>query len=432
MISYNTNLLYTLLFISYFFINNHDTYDNRIKYISSMDGLIAFWDFNRVSKTGRWESYYDSNIVNKSFEINLKKIGDENKYNVFEWPYHDDESKLLYDKSGPFGKAIRFNQGHIFGEIDRVDFDNTPLNVYGEKSFTLIAWCKFIGYRHMVAGIWDEGGWDKYKGRRQYALFGGLFNSTGVIGHISTTGASSFPQSTIEGSQYARKSAIDGDSFENHDWVMMAMTFDSKTNLLRVYKDGISTISFRTDPVEMDVYNYKKDRSTNPYYFHWPIYSPDAITIKYNGYSFIDSGYYEHWIHFDFDNMLADYGNISGSIESKDYFKSEFIIYRDGEQLYKNFNLNSSSNTSTDIEIKSINDGDIIETTLYRCSQINDCYKVGSTINYEIQEGAPFTFGRALGLGEEPIDYGSQLFLDGVAVFNRVLSDNELRSLNFN
>jgi hypothetical protein len=55
-----------------------------------------------------------------------------------------------------------------------------------------------------LAGIWDEGGWDKYGGRRRIALFGGLFGSKGVIGHVSSTGASSYPQSTVSGSQYAR------------------------------------------------------------------------------------------------------------------------------------------------------------------------------------------------------------------------------------
>ncbi len=43
----------------------------------------------------------------------------------------------------------------------------------------------------------------------------------------------------------------------------------------------------------------------------------------------------------------------------------------------------------------------------------------------------PFTFGRALGLGTEPIDHGTQLCIDGVAVFNRGPSGKELRELSF-
>ena len=57
--------------------------------------------------------------------------------------------------------------------------------------------------------------------------------------------------------------------------------------------------------------------------------------------------------------------------------------------------------------------------------------RVGKEIRYRLREGAPFTFGRALGLGTEPIDHGTQLYIDGVAVFNRVLSGNELSTLSF-
>ena len=56
---------------------------------------------------------------------------------------------------------------------------------------------------------------------------------------------------------------------------------------------------------------------------------------------------------------------------------------------------------------------------------------MGEAICYRLREGAPFTFGRALGLGNEPIDHGTQLYIDGVAVFNRVLMPEELQTLAF-
>ena len=59
-------------------------------------------------------------------------------------------------------------------------------------------------------------------------------------------------------------------------------------------------------------------------------------------------------------------------------------------------------------------------------------HRVGKEIRYRLREGAPFTFGRALGLGNEPIDHGTQLYIDGVAVFNRVLKPEELKALAFN
>lgn len=174
-----------------------------------MKGLIAFWDFSH-KKDGLWTSFYDKNTVDTEYTIALRQIGDEQSYKPGEWPYKGKNSQLIYDLSGPFGNAVRFNQGYIFGEVSRNKFDKTILNINGNQPFTLIAWCKFIGERHFVAGIWDEGGWDIYGGRRQFALFGGLFNSNGTIAHVSTTGASSYPQSTINGSQYARMRAIYG------------------------------------------------------------------------------------------------------------------------------------------------------------------------------------------------------------------------------
>jgi hypothetical protein len=57
--------------------------------------------------------------------------------------------------------------------------------------------------------------------------------------------------------------------------------------------------------------------------------------------------------------------------------------------------------------------------------------QVGTELISVMREGAPFTFGRALGLGSEDLEHGTQLFIDGVAVFNRVLSEKELKSLSF-
>ena len=83
----------------------------------------------------------------------------------------------------------------------------------------------------MVAGIWDEGGWSKYAGSRQVALFAGLFNQKGTIAHVSATGAASFPQSSVSGSQYARLRAIDAQPFDNDQWVAMAATFNPEVGI---------------------------------------------------------------------------------------------------------------------------------------------------------------------------------------------------------
>ncbi len=56
---------------------------------------------------------------------------------------------------------------------------------------------------------------------------------------------------------------------------------------------------------------------------------------------------------------------------------------------------------------------------------------VGTPVQREIGRGAPFTIGRAPGVGNEPVKFGGTFLVDGVAVFNRVLGDEELRALRF-
>ena len=180
-----------------------DDSPSRVRRVAQTQGLVAFWDFQKLEGE-TWTPCYDPEVVTRGYPVFLRRIGDARSYAPSEWPYIDELSKLSFDTTGPFGHAINVNQGYILAEVPRSAFDQSPLDLHGRQPFTLIAWIKFTGKRHMVAGIWDEGGWDKYGGRRQVALFGGLFGSKGVIAHISATGAASYPQSTVAGSRVTR------------------------------------------------------------------------------------------------------------------------------------------------------------------------------------------------------------------------------------
>jgi len=404
----------------------------RVAQVAETPGLVAFWDF-ALMQDGRWTSYHDGRVVDRVFPVSLRRIGDPKSYTPEDWPYVDESSKLVFDPSGPFGHAVRFNQGYVFAEVARSDFDQSPLDVHGRQPFTLIAWVKFTGKRHLVAGIWDEGGWNKYGGRRQIALFGGLFGSKGVIGHISTTGASSYPQSTASGSQYARARAIDGQSFENGQWVAMAMTFEPSRDRVTVYCDGTATPTRVTDPVAQDVFRYEQPVASNPYHFPWPIFSPRAFILKFNGYNVSDSGVYEHWLRVDASPGRVSYERscrdaASGSGE----YRVSFDVLREGASLLAGpFVGEVNEKTTLDLPGNfAMRPGDEIRASL-QVRRDGRWQPIGSEILYRIREGAPFTFGRALGLGNEPIDHGTQLHLDGVAVFNRVLSGEELKSLSF-
>lgn len=405
---------------------------DRIAQVARTNGLIAFWDFMSTSN-GTWSSYYDEEVVDRTYPVFLRRIGDPKAYRPDEWPYKDAESKLSFDASGPFGNAVRFNQGYVFAEVPRNEFDRSPLDICGRRPFTLIAWIKFVGRRHLVAGIWDEGGWDKYGGRRQIALFGGLFGSKSVIGHISATGASSYPQSSVSGSQYARCRAIDGQGFANDQWVAMAMTFDPTRDEVVVCTNGVATVTNITDPVAGDVFRLDRPIASNPYSFPWPIYSPRAFVLKFNGYDVESSGVYEHWLQVDTVEGRITYGReCPDAAKIEQEFRVTLNVKREGKGLL-NEPLRFAATDGVSVDLPrgaTMQVGDGIVTSLHT-GESGQWQQVGSEVRYTLREGAPFTFGRALGLGNEPIDHGTQLFIDGVAVFDRVLSGEELRSLSF-
>ena len=403
----------------------------HIQKVTTTKGLIAFWDFNFIGDT-TCSSKFDPMVIDQSYEVKLRRIDDIHRYTPANWPYQDTLSMIRYDHTGPFGKAIRFNLGYIYGSVERSGFDQTKLDLSGTEPFTIIAWVKFVGQRHMVAGIWDEGGWNRYEGRRQVALFAGLFGQPGSIAHISATGAASFPQSLTEGAQYARLRAIDGQPFEDHEWIAMAATFDPEHHEVIAYLNGEMTRLTVTDPVTKDVYQDPNPQQANPFQFHHAIYSPRNFLIKYNGYLHNADNIIEHSLQVNIDAGMLIYRNVSMQDTRNRRFRVLFEIVKKDE-ANSSLLLKAEVISGDTLVIPKnmyLNIGDKISTSLEKWHK-GQWELIGSPIHKEISQGAPFTFGRALGLGSENIDHGSQLYLDGVAVFDRVLSTKELKDLSF-
>ncbi|MDA9180193.1 hypothetical protein N9O28_02600 [Emcibacteraceae bacterium] len=423
-------IILTFLFSSQLFIARSNSEVSNIEKVTQTEGLVAFWDFKK-SDGARWKSYYDSNIINRSFPLFLRQIGDPKRYTIKDWPYKEEPSMVEFDNSGPFQNAIRFNQGYIYGEVPRKEFDGTLLDLNGLKPFTMIAWVKFEGNRHMVAGIWDEGGWNKYAGRRQAALFAGLFNQKGVIGHVSSTGAASYPQSNVDGAQYARIRAIDGKPFKNGDWVAIAMSFDPKNKNVTAYLNGKSTQYKLADPVTEDVMQNEKIPLANPLSFSQPLYSPRSFLIKYNGYDFHHSTIKEHGLWVDLNENKIEYSQ-KGDANSKKFRVLFDILREDKSILALAVEEEVSHGKVIDVPLlKKIVSGDKVITKLEQFTE-NEWQQIGSKIDIELLDGAPFTFGRALGLDEDGLEHGSiDIFIDGVAIFNRILTNSEMENLSF-
>jgi hypothetical protein len=401
----------------------------RIATVAQTKGLIAFWDFI-LTKDGKWTSHHDPAVIDRGYPVVLRQIGDPKAYTPEQWPHTAEESKLVISDGGPFGKAVRFNQGHVFAEVPRAAFDGTPLDLNGLRPFTMLAWTRFTGKRHLVCGVWDEGGWDRYGGRRQYALFGGLFGSQGTIAHISATGAASFPQSQLNGSQYARLKAIDGGSFANDQWVCLGMSFDPERGEVNAYLNGVRTKRSYADNVQQDVTGAKGAEVINPAPFPWPLFGPRSFLFKFNGYHRSEGGVGEHALHIDLNSGHLGYARIGTPPEGV-RFRIHLVLKRDGQVLKA---VESSGvqhgDTITSKDFIQARPGDVIAATLWQ-EVGKDWKQIGTEVTRTLTDGAPFTFGRALGLGAEEKAHGSQLQISGVAVFNRVLNDAELKALSF-
>ena len=401
----------------------------RIDQVSSSKGLAAFWHFPAQTA---WESAYDAAVMDRALPLRLKQIGDAGAYTEADWPHADEQAALQFDDSGPFGRALRCNKGYIYAAAARETLQSTALDVHGEQAFSVLAWIKFIGERHLIAGIWDEGAWNKYGGERQYALFGGLFGQKSIISHVSATGAASFPQSSAPGSEFARVRGIDGQAFANDEWVCAAMTYDPRSQLLRTYLNGVLTEFAMTDPVVQDVFAYETAEAANPYTFTLPMYHPRQFLLKLHGYQDGDlRPIGEHRLFFDLDNktMRYDAHALPAQLAAQS-LRLQLSISRNKHVLTE---WNEILNPLRIYELpfsEAIQAGDVLSIQAQR--QIGDEWQdMGHRIEKTVSNGAPFTIGRALGLGSEEKEHGSQLYVDGVAVFNRCLDPKELVDLAF-
>lgn len=394
-----------------------------VRYIENLPGLIAFWRFPQLNE-GTWQSAYDSQAAERSYPLYLRRAMDPQLYHANNWPYQP----LEYDSTGPIGRAIHFQCGHVFGEVPRYVFDKGALDIHGRTAFTMIAYVKYVGQRLLVAGVWDAGknngtGWDRNAGQRQYAIFTNLFESQSTVGHLSATGAATYPQSNYPGSQFARFRAIDGDVLHDGQWGCVATTFDPTTGALTAYLNGIAHPHLKTDPVERDVYQIEGEIQANPTYFKHAIYHPTRFLMKFDGYDVQSSGVFEHRLNVNLqDNVITYENDRKNHIDTSQLVVSVDVQRANQSILFKPLQI--SANHSNQIKLPHpVNTGDHIVARL-----IGPSGQIGNTISKEITKGAPFTIGRTT-VEFNTLEHGSDFFVDGVAVFNRVLTDDELRKL---
>ncbi len=393
---------------------------DRVEMVSCLPGVIAFWSFEDATRPDI-VSRYDASLDMVALPFLLSQVGDDNAYPISKWPYAGGAAQLVFPDDGHFGRSIRLNQGHLFGIVPREMFDGSLLDVNRRQGFTMVAWLRFTGERHLIGGIWDEGGWDRYGGRRQVALFGGLFGQRGVIAHVSATGAACYPQSTADGAQYARTRAIDGATIDTGEWVSVAMTFDPASDQVTAYKNGVASSVLLTDPVMADALGIDETVPANPIQFADTIFHPNSTLLKFSGFDYKDGMVIEHRLAIDFG---------AGSLEYQQVGKEDATVFRvrgrgragdtfafevDRNAPFATFEPAARGQVTASLEVWTG----------------NGWSRIANDLSYTVQQGAPFTFGRAPGVGTHGLDFGSQLDLSGFAVFNRTLSSAELAAIAF-
>ncbi|MGB9688263.1 hypothetical protein [Thermogutta sp.] len=215
----------------------------------------------------------------------------------------------------------------------------------------------------------------------------------------------------------------------------MAMTFDPHSQTVTAYLNGRATPCVHIDPVIRSVYGDAAPREANPFPFTWPIYSPRCFILKFNGYNYAESGVYEHWLEVNLEERRITFGRTPARVQSGTKYRVTINLFRDARQvLPRPISVPVDPGTSFPLPDEfNWRWGDELEATLYELKTDADDggQPVGTPVRRALLSGAPFTFGRALGLGGIHLDKGTQVWIDGVAVFNRVLSPSELEMIAF-
>lgn len=221
-------------------------YKRRVETVTRTSGFVALWDFvKRDPADSRFDAWKHPR---EKADLRLDVL---NYVRIFwnqgrEANYND----LRVLPGGPFGQAIevKSESDPNFRPILLVPRDrlhNSGLDIKGPgQSVTLVVWIKRTpeSGTHAVAGIWHEGTDLKdrgtvaqrvERGKRQYALFGGLAaNPNAAASHLSDNGASSFDD------RYARHLSATPEKIPINEWSTLALVFDNKKDTVTTYLNG--------------------------------------------------------------------------------------------------------------------------------------------------------------------------------------------------
>lgn len=253
--------------------------EEKVRQVTSLPGLVAFWDFVKREPSGeqRFLAHVPPGATN---EYPLDATNYVREY----WGRGREASYADFPLMGrgPFGQAILIRQedDEFFRpmlEVPRERLHDTPLDIKGSgRALTVVAWAIRQSGGHALAGIWHEGTDLKkpetegilkaVRGGRQYGLFAGNNISGTACAHLSENGAGTFLNlyAMHKSNSLDISPAVPADSpaaVLDRSWQCFAMTFDSRTQKLTSWLNGRSGDRWFDDP--------KKNASLSTAYQAW-------------------------------------------------------------------------------------------------------------------------------------------------------------------
>lgn len=251
-------LLCSFFWLSLSLAQADDPVNESVGIVTGIPGLVAFWDFVKREPDGA-----------RRFLAHVPK-GSDNEYALDAGNYVKDYwgqgREATYDDfpllgRGPFGEAIlvQKEEDETFRpllQVPRERLHDTPLDIKGAgRSLTVVAWAIRQSGGHALAGIWHEGtdlkkdatiGIKKIeRGQRQYGLFAGNNISGTACAHLSENGGGTFLNlyAMHKSNSIDIAPAIPADSpaeVLDASWQCFAMTFDDRTDQLTAWLNGHS------------------------------------------------------------------------------------------------------------------------------------------------------------------------------------------------
>jgi len=394
-----------------------DGYGQRVNAVMEVPGCVAFWDFVRREPSGerRFTAHVpagcksDYALDAANYVKDYWGAGREATYADF---------PLL--GRGPFGQAVRICKEsdadfRPFLYVPRSRLHDTPLDIKGAgRSVTVVVWAIRESGNHALAGIWHEGtdlketataGIQKaVRGQRQYALFAGLNKTGSACGHVSENGASSFLN------KYALHKCNSGDASPavpadappdvlDGAWQCFAMTFDDARDELTGWLNGRAAPRWLENPKNDPLISYAYNAWLQGHLRREPGVQPRE-----------DAAFPEQQFYNPPEEKPVTVNVVRESAEER-------------------VEVREYSYTRVEVTLRKQADGAWAATgrELVAISLNPWWYPHGIYAPADDGSGGPFTIGRVI---HSSRSVGFTGWIGGVAVFNRVLTSEELARLS--